>query len=138
MAVVNLISLTTMPVTGMTAEPEVLLRSEAEVLDHVEAIVNLLDTQFVIPGTNVRFGLDPLIGLFPGVGDIIGLALSAYVYKRLSALGLSPVTRARMILNILIDSGVGLVPVAGDVFDVVFRANKRNLELAKGALAKRR
>jgi hypothetical protein len=119
-------------------EPEILLKNEAEVLDHVEALVNLLDNQFVIPGTNIRFGLDSLAGLVPVVGDFLGLALSAYVYKRLSELGVGRVTKARMIVNILIDAGVGTVPIAGDVFDVAFRANKRNLELAKKSLARRR
>jgi hypothetical protein len=119
-------------------EPEILLKNEAEVLDHVEALVNLLDNQFVIPGTNIRFGLDSLAGLVPVVGDFLGLALSAYVYKRLSELGVGRVTKARMIVNILVDAGVGAVPIAGDVFDVAFRANKRNLELAKKSLARRR
>jgi hypothetical protein len=127
-----------MPTSSSALEPEILLKNEAEVLDHVEALVNLLDSQFVIPGTNIRFGLDSLAGVIPVVGDFLGLALSAYVYKRLSELGLSRVTRGRMIVNILIDAGVGAVPVAGDVFDVVFRANKRNLELAKKSLARRR
>jgi hypothetical protein len=127
-----------MPISNPTVEPEVLLKNEADVLDHVEMVVRLLDSQFLIPGTNVRFGFDSLVGLVPVVGDVLGLALSAYVYKRLSELGLSRVTRGRMILNILIDAGVGTVPVAGDVFDVAFRANKRNLELAKKALARRR
>jgi hypothetical protein len=127
-----------MPISNPTVEPEVLLKNEADVLDHVEMVVRLLDSQFLIPGTNIRFGFDSLVGLVPVVGDVLGLALSAYVYKRLSELGLSRVTRGRMILNILIDAGVGTVPVAGDVFDVAFRANKRNLELAKKALARRR
>jgi hypothetical protein len=127
-----------MPVSYSAVQPEILLKNEAEVLDHVEAIVTLLDSQFVIPGTDIRFGLDSLVGLVPVVGDFLGLALSAYVYKRLSELGLSRVTRGRMIVNILIDAGVGTVPIAGDVFDVAFRANKRNLELAKKSLARRR
>jgi hypothetical protein len=127
-----------MPISHSAVEPEILLKNEAEVLDHVEALVNLLDSQFVVPGTNIRFGLDALAGLIPVVGDFLGLALSAYVYKRLSELGLSRVTRGRMIVNILIDAGVGAVPVAGDVFDVAFRANKRNLELAKKSLARKR
>jgi hypothetical protein len=127
-----------MPATHPTAEPEILLKNEAEVLDHIEALVNLLDSQFVIPGTNIRFGLDSLAGLVPVVGDFLGLALSAYVYKRLSELGLSRVTKGRMIVNILIDAGVGSVPLAGDVFDVAFRANRRNLDLAKKNLARRR
>lgn len=115
---------------------QTILTPSDDLLEEVEKFVTLLDSQFVIPGTDVRFGLDAIVGLVPGLGDAVALLASAYVYKRLTELDLGPVTRARMVGNILIDAVVGAVPVVGDIFDVAFRANQRNLELARKAVAR--
>ena len=103
-------------------------------LDRLERLANLLDAWFEIPGTSIRIGLDPIVGLIPGFGDALTFIASLYIVERLARLGLSPLTRARMVGNILIDLLVGAIPVLGDLFDVGFRANIRNLELARRAL----
>lgn len=110
---------------------------EGELL-RVERIVDLLDSQFVLPGTDVRIGLDPLIGLIPGIGDAVTFFASFYVVERLSRLGLPWHARTRMYGNIVIDAAIGVIPVLGDVFDVIFRANRRNLAIARGILTPER
>ena len=97
-----------------------------------ERLVTLLDDRFRIPGTDVRFGLDPIIGiLFPGIGDAVSgagsIGLLALAFRR----GVPRVVMLRMILNILVDTIVGALPVVGDIFDVAFKANRRNLELIR-------
>jgi len=108
---------------------------EAE-LARIEGIAVLLDSQFVIPGTEVRFGLDSLIGLLPGIGDVIGLLASLFVLHLLNRLELPRWTRWRMVWNIVIDTLAGIVPVIGDIFDVAYKANIKNVALARRALAK--
>jgi hypothetical protein len=97
-----------------------------------ERLVSLLDDRFRIPGTNVRFGLDPIIGLlFPGIGDAVSgsgsIGLLAFAFRR----GVPRVVLWRMVLNIAIDAVFGSLPVVGDIFDVAFKANRRNLELIR-------
>lgn len=106
---------------------------ELELAD-IERIVNLLDNWFAIPGTNIRVGLDALIGLVPGLGDIVMLFANLYVVERLSRLGLSGFTRLRMFGNVFIDFALGAIPILGDFFDIAFRANVRNLQIARRAL----
>lgn len=103
-------------------------------LERIERIADLLDSRFTLPGTSVRFGLDSLIGLLPGIGDAVGLLTSLYLWQRLSELDLPKTTLTRMAANIALDAGVGIVPLLGDVFDTAFRANRRNVELARRAL----
>jgi hypothetical protein len=105
-------------------------------LARIERIATLLDSQFVIPGTEVRFGLDSLIGLLPGIGDAIGLVASLFVLHLLNRLELPRWTRWRMIWNVVIDTLAGIVPVIGDIFDVAYKANIKNVALARRALAK--
>jgi hypothetical protein len=85
--------------------------------------------QFRLPGTRFRFGLDGLIGLVPGVGDIAGAVMSSYIILEARRLGASNWTLVRMISNVLIEMVIGAIPIVGDVFDVVFKANVRNLRL---------
>jgi hypothetical protein len=97
-----------------------------------ERLVTLLDDRFRIPGTDVRFGLDPIIGiLFPGIGDAVtgtgSIGLLTLAVRR----GVPRVVLWRMVLNILIDMLFGSLPVVGDIFDVAFKANRRNLELIR-------
>ncbi len=118
------------------AEIEVHLRSEAEELDRLEALANLLDSRFVIPGTDVRFGLDSVLGLVPVLGDAIAAIVSLYIVTRLADLGVSRWVRARMLVNVLLDFGVGSVPVVGDILDVAYKVNMRNIALARRNLGK--
>jgi len=95
-----------------------------------------MDTAFVVPGTQVRFGVDALIGLVPGIGDAISTAVSLFVVSEARALGAPAWLIARMIGNVALDGVVGAVPLVGDVFDVAFRANRRNMALLRAHLDK--
>jgi hypothetical protein len=89
----------------------------------------LLDSAFVIPGTRYRFGLDALIGLVPGLGDAISAFFSGYIILQASRLGAPKSVVTRMIANVAIDTAVGWVPVLGDLFDVAWKANLKNMAL---------
>jgi len=102
----------------------------------VEAIAKLLDVAFVVPGTNIRYGIDGLIGLIPVVGDIITTAISLWLVREARALGAPWYITARMLGNVAVDGVVGIVPFAGDAFDVMFRANMRNVRLLRRWLDK--
>jgi hypothetical protein len=109
---------------------------DAEALARLERLVSLLDDRFSLGG--FRFGLDGLVGLVPGVGDGLGLLASAYVVLEAARLGAPRAVLLRMAVNLLLDFLVGAVPVLGDLFDFAFKANRRNLELLRRALAARR
>ena len=112
------------------------LESDASArLARVGRVSTVLDSAVTIPRTNVRVGLDPILGLVPGVGDVVPTAASAYVVAEAAALGVSQATLARMCLNLLVDAVVGSIPVVGDVFDVAWRANDRNVRLLEARLA---
>jgi hypothetical protein len=89
----------------------------------------LLDSQFRMPGTNFRFGIDPLIGLIPGVGDFITFLISSMMLATLARNGASGYVLARMVLNVVLDTLIGAIPIAGDLFDFAFKSNQRNLRL---------
>ena len=110
--------------------------TRAERIARLDALASLLDTAILIPGTNVRFGLDAMIGLVPGVGDVVTTLLSLYIVKEARALGAPRHLILRMLGNVALDSMVGAVPLAGDVFDVMWRANRRNMNLLRGWLDK--
>jgi hypothetical protein len=92
-------------------------------------IARLLDDLVRIPGTNIGIGLDPLIGLIPGIGDVVGGAMSSYILVVAAQEGAPTSVLVRMLGNIALDSLVGLVPVLGDLFDVGVKANRRNVQL---------
>lgn len=94
-----------------------------------ERLARLLDSQFRVPGTRMRFGVDGVLGLLPGVGDAAGLALSTMVIVQAVRLGARGSTVARMVLNVVLDSVVGTIPLLGSVFDFAFKANNRNIAL---------
>lgn len=97
-----------------------------------ERLVSLLDDRFRIPGTDLRFGLDPIIGiLFPGIGDAVSGVGSVGLLALAFGRGVPRVVMLRMILNIAIDAVAGALPVVGDIFDVAFKANRRNYELIR-------
>ena len=106
-------------------------QSRAERIARIEWLSTLLDTAIVVPGTNIRFGLDALIGLVPGIGDAITTAMSLYIVNEARALGAPRLLIARMLVNVALDGVVGAVPLVGDAFDVAFRANRRNLALLR-------
>ncbi len=98
-------------------------------LKDIEYLAKLMDNRFRIPGTNIRFGLDALIGLVPGVGDLSTFAVSGYMLMIMARNGASGYLLARMVLNVLIDTLIGAIPLLGDLFDVAFKANIRNMKL---------
>lgn len=102
----------------------------------LEAIAQLLDVAFVVPGTKIRYGVDGLIGLIPVVGDIITTAISLWLVREARALGAPWHITARMLGNVAIDGAVGIVPFVGDAFDVMFRANVRNIKMLRTWLDK--
>lgn len=105
--------------------------SREQRLARLEALAKLLDIAFILPGTNIRYGIDGIIGLIPVVGDIIATALSLWLVREARALGAPWHVTARMLGNVAIQGVVGVVPVAGDAFDVLFRANMRNARLLR-------
>ena len=105
--------------------------SRRERVARIDALATLLDTAFIIPGTNIRFGLDALIGLVPGIGDAITTVMSLYIVHEAHQLGAPAHVIARMIGNVAVDGIFGSVPLVGDAFDVAFRANRRNMRLLR-------
>ena len=89
----------------------------------------LLDSGIRIPGTQLRFGLDPLIGLIPGAGDAAGAVLAGWILVEAIRLGASRATLVRIAGNIALDAGIGAVPLIGDIFDFAWKANVRNVTL---------
>jgi hypothetical protein len=100
----------------------------------LEQLADLMDSALLIPGTNIRIGLDSLIGLIPGIGDTITVAVSGYIIHKARKAGAGPVLLSRMSWNVFLDWLVGLVPFIGDAFDMGWKANKKNVELLKAHL----
>lgn len=98
-------------------------------LARIRMLADVLDRAFRVPGTDIRFGLDPLIGLIPGLGDVLSGTVSGYLLLEAARAGASPSVLGRMVLNIVVDMTLGALPVVGDVFDVGYRANSRNVDL---------
>lgn len=101
----------------------------------IRSLARLLDSAVGIPGTNIRFGLDSLIGLVPGVGDLAGAAASGYIILSAARLGVPTPVLVRMVVNVGVDTLVGAIPLLGDLFDVGWRANTRNSALLDSYLA---
>jgi hypothetical protein len=104
-------------------------RSRGARIARIDALATLLDTAFVLPGTAIRFGFDGLIGLFPIIGDTITTALSLFIVHEAYQLGAPGHIIARMLGNVALDGLFGAVPLVGDAFDVLWRANRRNARL---------
>jgi hypothetical protein len=104
-------------------------------LKRLDALAKLLDNQFRIPGTNMRFGLDGIVGLIPYVGDMAGLLVSGVLLHTMAGKGASPWLMLRMLFNYLVDTVVGIIPFVGDLFDFGFKANRRNVDLLKAYYA---
>jgi hypothetical protein len=106
----------------------------AEVRRRLNWLAWLLDSSIPIPGTRFTVGLDALIGLFPVVGDLVGVFLSSYILKEAAALGAPRSILLRMAFNVGVEGLVGMIPFAGDVFDAAFKANQRNVRLLNAHL----
>jgi hypothetical protein len=100
-------------------------------LQRLDAFANLLDARFRVPGTGWRFGLDSVVGLVPGVGDAATLAVALWVLLQAHRLGASKGILARMAGNVIVDAVFGSVPLVGDIFDVAFKSNRRNVALLR-------
>ena len=88
-----------------------------------------MDSAYRVPGTSIRFGWDPVVGLLPGVGDVATASFAVTILYHAYRLGVPGVVLARMLLNVLIDLAAGLLPVAGDLADVAWKSNSLNLAL---------
>jgi hypothetical protein len=98
-------------------------------LEKLRAIARLFDQAFPIPGTKWRFGIDALFGLVPGMGDVVGALVAVYALRVARTLGAPGAVQMHMLGNIALDALIGAVPVIGDLFDFVFKAQTRNLAL---------
>jgi hypothetical protein len=106
-------------------------RDAHAVLRRLERLAIVLDSAIVIPGTRFRFGADAILGLFPGGGDVVGAALSGYIIVAAARLGVPAAALMRMIANVIADTALGAIPVAGDLFDAYWKANLRNIEILR-------
>ena len=116
-----------------TVEPEILPPRRPPVRgltdENLDQLAGVLDDIFHIPGTKIRFGLDPIVGLVPGLGDIITGLLSFLIVFAAWQRGLPRVTIMRMVANIGIDTLTGTVPIVGDLFDMMWKSNRMNYNL---------
>ncbi len=124
---------------AITAKPEILTpesRDGHTFSDrNLDLLSHLLDDFLRIPGTSIRFGLDGIVGFVPGIGDLLGGLASCLLILAACVRGVPRVTVARMMLNVAIETAVGSLPVVGDMFDIWFRANRRNYALMTQSLA---
>jgi hypothetical protein len=111
-------------VTGPLTRPRFLTSNE-----HLDYIAALLDDMWRIPGTQIRFGLDALIGWVPGIGDAMAGVASCLIVFASWRRGVPRITLTRMVTNILLESTIGAIPVAGDIFHIAWKANRRNYRL---------
>jgi hypothetical protein len=102
--------------------------------ENLDLLSHVLDDWFRIPGTSFRFGIDGIVGLIPGVGDILGGLASCIIVLAAWFRGVPTITIARMVVNVGIEVIVGMVPFVGDLFDIAWKANRRNYKLLAGSL----
>jgi hypothetical protein len=105
--------------------------SDDRQIDDLDALAQLMDSAVRIPGTRISVGLDAVLGLVPGLGDAASALVSLHILSRAQRLGVGRATLTRMATNIVWDSVFGAVPLAGDVFDVFWKANRRNIALLR-------
>lgn len=113
-----------LPPTGRFGSRNRLFRDE-----NLDLLSRVLDTWFRIPGTSIRFGLDGIVGLVPGIGDVLAGLASCIIILAAWARGVPYVTIARMVVNVAIDVIIGAIPLLGDAFDIAWKANRRNYAL---------
>ena len=124
---------------AITAKPEILsprMRSGGALFsdERLDLLSHLLDDFLRIPGTPIRFGLDGIVGFIPGVGDVVGGLASSIIIIAAWVRGVPKATLARMVLNVAIETAVGSLPVVGNLFDIGWRANRRNYALLRDAI----
>jgi len=119
----------------MSRPPPLPARAEEARRARLRSLARLLDNSIPVPGTGRRIGLDPLLGLLPGVGDLAGAALSGYILLEAARMGAPRATLLRMASNVALESVVGAVPLLGDLFDAGWKANARNVRLLDRHLA---
>jgi hypothetical protein len=102
----------------------------------VRVLSKLLDNSIPIPGTGYKIGLDPIVGLIPGIGDLLGAVLSGYIILEAARAEVPAFTLARMLVNVGVDTLVGAVPALGDVFDAAWKSNTKNVALLERHLAR--
>jgi hypothetical protein len=102
----------------------------------MDMVARLLDSAFVVPGTRRTIGIDAIIGLVPGIGDVITTLLSSYIIWEAHNLGLPRRKIARMAANLALHAAVGSIPLIGDAFDAVFKVNQRNMKIVHRHLAR--
>ena len=110
---------------------------EAALLDRLSKLTQVMDSAIRVPGTRFMVGLDPILGLLPVAGDVASMGVSSYLVWEARRLGLPRHVLIRMLGNVALDATLGAIPLLGDAFDVVFRANKRNMRLIEKSLKKR-
>jgi hypothetical protein len=121
------------PVSGAPVPEEYLAR-----LDRLDRFADLLDSRYRIPGTSIRFGWDPIVGLVPVAGDLVMVVASLQLMAQARGLGADRAMLTRMGVNVAIDFLAGSVPIIGPIFDLFFRANLRNLKLLTDEIQRRR
>ena len=118
--------------------PRTSRRMGQELEPELELLAHWMDSAFHIPGIGMRFGLDAIIGLIPGLGDTLTSLASLYILNAGRRYGVPRVTMLRMAANIALDYVVGVIPFVGDAFDVVWKANQKNVALLSGTFCPRR
>ncbi len=104
---------------------------DAERLAKIERLAHLMDESIALPGTDKRIGLEALLGLIPGLGDLATAVISLHIISEAKKLGVPKTIVSKMIWNVVVDTVVGAVPGVGDVFDAFWKANRKNIELVK-------
>jgi len=113
------------------------MTNHAHRLDRLERLADRLDTAIRIPVVGVRLGYDSIVGLIPGVGDVLTLLPTGYIIYESHRMGASRPVIAKMSVNAAIDAAIGSIPILGDLFDVAFKANKRNVAILRQHLFER-
>jgi hypothetical protein len=130
------------PVVPHAAKPEITYKTsgsnpanvparDIRELKWIEGVINVMDNRFRVPGTNIRFGLDPIIGLFPIVGEAVTFGISSVLILSMMKYGVSHKVVIKMVGNVMLDAIIGSIPLIGDLFDIAYKANQRNYRLLK-------
>ena len=119
----------TTPRIDLPAAGGILSTDPASRLRRARVLARLLDSSIPVPGTKWKIGFDPIVGLIPGIGDLIGAVLSGYIIVEAVRMEVPTFTLARMLVNVGIDTVLGAVPAVGDVFDAVWKSNMMNVAL---------
>lgn len=118
----------------MTNYPEIEHAAQDEhekIVQHIESLAALMDSQFKLPGTSINLGLDSIVGLIPGLGDTASLGVSGYIVMQAARLNPPKRKMFRMGFNIFLDWLIGLIPLIGDIFDIGWKANNRNAKIMR-------